>query len=201
MHSSTSIDIKFRKSMALGFIRVSPSEIVGNSSGRPPASNTPRLTDSASARKWRLQLTSSDHELQMPITGRPTSALREMPSAWIDARWMKPARSAPPNQRALRRVTNAPPFLRGAGQLPTQQRRHAVDDDVLHPLREYVRLEHGAAVREACGIEGDDVCARTFPQDPAITEPDSLCRLPGEPMDRILRRQQLLVTHHEPPKP
>ena len=84
-------------------MRFSPSEIVGNSSGSPPACRTPRLTASASPRKWRLQLTSSDQELQMPITGRPSSAAREMPSACSEARWMKPARSWAPNQRALRR--------------------------------------------------------------------------------------------------
>ena len=106
MHSSTSIDIKFRNNIVVGFIRFSPSEIVGNSSGRPPACKMPRFTDSASERKWRLQCTSSDQELQMPITGRPAKALREMPSAWIDARWMKPERSCAPNQRVLRR----PPF-------------------------------------------------------------------------------------------
>jgi hypothetical protein len=103
MHSSTSIAMRFRKSIAVGFMRFSPSEMVGNSSGSPPAWSTPRFTASASDRKWRLQLTSSDHELQMPTTGRPARARREMPSAWSDARWMNPARSSPANQRALRR--------------------------------------------------------------------------------------------------
>ena len=102
MHSSTSIAIRFRKSIVVGFIRFSPSEIVGNSSGRPPASSTPRFTASASPRKCRLQLTSSDHELQMPTTGRPASASREIPSAWIEARWMNPEMSRPPNHRSLR---------------------------------------------------------------------------------------------------
>ena len=55
-------------------------------------------------------MTSSDHELQIPITGRPARALREMPSAWIEVRWMKPARSAPPNQRLLRRPSFAHRF-------------------------------------------------------------------------------------------
>ena len=36
MHSSTSIAMRLRKSIALGFMRFSPSEMVGNSSGRPP---------------------------------------------------------------------------------------------------------------------------------------------------------------------
>src|SRR5207248_1476442 len=47
MHSSTSIAIRFRNSIAVGFIRFSPSEMVGNSRGSPPAWRTPRLTDSA----------------------------------------------------------------------------------------------------------------------------------------------------------
>src|SRR5256885_17249942 len=38
MHSSTSIDIKLRNIIAVGFIRTSPSEITGNSRGNPPRS-------------------------------------------------------------------------------------------------------------------------------------------------------------------
>jgi hypothetical protein len=33
--------------------KISPSEMVGNSSGRPPACHTPRLTASATSRRWR----------------------------------------------------------------------------------------------------------------------------------------------------
>src|SRR5438067_1403552 len=80
MHSSTSIAIRLRNNIAVGFIKFSPNEMVGNSSGRPPASRTPRLTASASDRKCKLQLTSSDQELQIPTTGRPASALREIDS-------------------------------------------------------------------------------------------------------------------------
>ena len=46
-HSSTSMAIRLRKSMVVGFMRTSPSEMVGNSSGKPPADHTPRLTASA----------------------------------------------------------------------------------------------------------------------------------------------------------
>ena len=64
---------------------------------------TPRLTASARPRRWRLQLTSSDHGLQIPTTGRPVSAVREMPCrCGIEDRWMNPARSRPANQRSLR---------------------------------------------------------------------------------------------------
>ena len=76
MHSSTSIDIRFRNSMAVGFIRFSPSEIVGNSSGTPPAAITPRRAAAARPRRCRLQVTSSDQQLAMPTTGRPASSPR-----------------------------------------------------------------------------------------------------------------------------
>ena len=51
MDSSTSMLMRLRKSIVVGRMYVSPSEIVGNSSGQPPASQTPRLTASASVRK------------------------------------------------------------------------------------------------------------------------------------------------------
>ena len=70
--SSTSIDMRLRHSIVVGFIMDSPSDIVGNSSGRPPASQTPRLTCSATIRRCALHVVSSLHELQMPITGRPS---------------------------------------------------------------------------------------------------------------------------------
>ena len=52
---------------------VSPSDITGNSSGNPPASYTPRLTNSANSRKCPLQGVSSLQVLQIPMTGRPSS--------------------------------------------------------------------------------------------------------------------------------
>src|SRR5690606_11885192 len=64
--SSTSIAARLRYSIAVGRIWVSPSDITGNSSGKPPASYTPRLTYSASSRKELLQGVSSDQVLQMP---------------------------------------------------------------------------------------------------------------------------------------
>ena len=116
MHSSTSIDIRFRKSIAVGFIRFSPSEIVGNSSGMPPAAITPRRAAAASPRRCRLQVTSSDQQLAMPTTGRPASSERSSSPAWSEVRWMNPARSRPPNQRSLR----SPPI---AAKHPRNQRR------------------------------------------------------------------------------
>ena len=59
--------------MAVGRSSVSPSDMTGNSSGKPPASYTPILTCSASVRKWLLQGVSSLKVLQMPMTGRPSN--------------------------------------------------------------------------------------------------------------------------------
>ncbi len=87
--SSTSIAIRLRNIIVVGFMNGSPSEMVGNSSGRPPASHTPRLTDSATSRRCALQFVSSLHELQMPTTGRPSNTSAGKPSAFIHDRWMK----------------------------------------------------------------------------------------------------------------
>src|SRR5205823_5223513 len=69
MHSSTSIAMRFRNIIAVGFIKTSPSEIVGNSSGKPPDDQTPRLTASATCRRCALQFVSSDQEFAMPREG------------------------------------------------------------------------------------------------------------------------------------
>src|ERR1700678_3511286 len=45
--SSTSMLTRFRNNIAVGLMFPSPSDITGNSRGRPPASQTPRLTASA----------------------------------------------------------------------------------------------------------------------------------------------------------
>jgi hypothetical protein len=68
--SSTSMASRLRNSMAVGRIWVSPRLMAGNSSGRPPASQTPRFTCSAMSRRPALQGVISDQVLQMPITGR-----------------------------------------------------------------------------------------------------------------------------------
>ena len=73
MVSSTSMLARLRYSMAVGRIRVSPRDMTGNSSGKPPASYTPILTCSASVRKWLLQGVNSLKVLQMPMTGRPSN--------------------------------------------------------------------------------------------------------------------------------
>ena len=69
--SSTSMLARLRNSMVVGFMMVSPSDMTGNSIGTPPASRMPRLTFSASSRRWPLQGVSSLQVLQMPMTGLP----------------------------------------------------------------------------------------------------------------------------------
>src|SRR5215472_6898476 len=70
--SSTSMLARLRNSIAVGRNCDSPRDITGNSRGKPPASHTPRLTQSANSRKCALQGFSSDQVLQMPMTGRPS---------------------------------------------------------------------------------------------------------------------------------
>src|SRR6185503_10595612 len=96
--SSTSIDARLRKSIAVGRRLDSPSDITGNSTGKPPASSTPRRTLSASARKCALQGVSSDQVLQIPITGRPSKLSVGMPSFFIQLRCIIAFLPVPPNQ-------------------------------------------------------------------------------------------------------
>src|SRR5256885_4450384 len=93
--------MRFRNIIAVGFIKTSPREMVGNSRGKPPALHTPRLTASATCLRCALQLVSSDHELAMPITGRPSKTRSLNPSVLSHERWTKPSRSLRPNQLRL----------------------------------------------------------------------------------------------------
>ena len=97
MDSSTSMLARLRKNIAVGRSWVSPSDMTGNSSGKPPASQTPRFTDSAISRKCALQGVSSDQVLQMPMTGRPSNRSCGQPWFFIQLRYMKPSRSCRPN--------------------------------------------------------------------------------------------------------
>jgi hypothetical protein len=96
------MDMRFRKSIVVGFMSGSEREMTGNSSGKPPARQTPRFTCSATVRRWALQFVASLYEFAMPITGRPWKASSEKLSALSQARWRKPLRSVPPNHRWLR---------------------------------------------------------------------------------------------------
>src|SRR3954453_10283861 len=89
--------------MVVGFISDSPSDITGNSSGKPPACSTPRLTDSARPRRWTLQFTSSLQLLQIPISGLPRNAWSVTPLDFSHDRCRKPSRSRRSIHSALRR--------------------------------------------------------------------------------------------------
>jgi len=58
--------------MVVGRCKDSLSDIAGNSSGKPPASQTPRLTASATSLSEPLQGFNSDQVFAIPITGRPS---------------------------------------------------------------------------------------------------------------------------------
>src|ERR1700761_9173042 len=90
--------------MAVGRRSVSPRAIAGNSSGKPPACQTPRLTDSATRCRWTLHGASSDQVVAIPITGRPSNTSDVNPWLRIQDRWFIPARPLAPNQAELRRA-------------------------------------------------------------------------------------------------
>jgi hypothetical protein len=83
--SSTSIAIRLRNIMAVGLRNPSPSEIVGNSMGSPPAASTPRFTDSTSSGWFRWQLLKSLVEVAIPTTGL-SSRSAERPVEWLNDR-------------------------------------------------------------------------------------------------------------------
>ena len=60
--------------MVDGLTKGSDSDIAGNSTGKPPACSTPRLTSSARARKCVWQKLMSLQVLTMPITGLPAQS-------------------------------------------------------------------------------------------------------------------------------
>ena len=68
--SSTSMLMRFRNIRLVGCRNGSPSEITGNTSGRPPAASTPRLVASISSGSVRWQLLKPLPVLVMPTTGR-----------------------------------------------------------------------------------------------------------------------------------
>ena len=114
--SSTSIDIRLRRNMAVGLIICSPSEIVGNSRGRPPDSQTPRFTASATALRCALHGVSSDQLLAMPMTGRPETTSSGKPWRRRPERWTTPSRSCLENHSALRSSRTLIPSFSSAGR-------------------------------------------------------------------------------------
>ena len=109
--SSISIASRFRYSIALGFIRSSPSEIVGNSTPTPPAASTPSRTGATRSRSGRLHGLSSLAEFAIPITGR-SAALPTRTPALARATRCRTATSSSPASQALLRSAGG---IRGAG--------------------------------------------------------------------------------------
>src|SRR5262249_30046308 len=127
--SSTSMLMRLRYSMVVGRMLYSPSDITGNSSGKPPACQTPRLTASATWRRWALQCVSSLQVLQMPMIGRPSYAGSPKPSALKAARRSQPYSSGVSNQARLRYgvvgvvvIMLAPQHTHNAGDPPPNWR-------------------------------------------------------------------------------
>src|ERR1700761_8196761 len=88
--------------MAVGRSSVSPRAIAGNSSGKPPACHTPRLTDSATRCRCTLHGANSDQGVAIPITGPPSNTSGVNPWLRIHSRLFMPERPVAPNHVALR---------------------------------------------------------------------------------------------------
>src|SRR3984957_13425338 len=94
-----------RYSMVVGFKNDSDSDSAGNSSGKPQAISTPRLTSSTRDLKCMWQGCASDQVLRIAITGRPFHSSGAYPICIARERWPKALRSSGANQRALRSVS------------------------------------------------------------------------------------------------
>src|SRR5579863_2252363 len=88
--------------MGLGFIYISVVANAGISTGKPPACQTPRLTDSARSRRCRWQGLISLHVLTIAITGRPVKSSRRWPNCFRRERCPKPRSVSGPNHLKLR---------------------------------------------------------------------------------------------------
>eukprot|EP00164_Ancoracysta_twista_P021246 GFYU01038485.1.p2 GENE.GFYU01038485.1~~GFYU01038485.1.p2 ORF type:complete len:112 (+),score=3.79 GFYU01038485.1:92-427(+) len=74
MVSSTAKAARLRNIIAVGRKVFSEAENTGTSTGKPPASQMPAFTFSASSFMWMpLQGDSSDQVLRMPMIGRPSN--------------------------------------------------------------------------------------------------------------------------------
>ena len=64
---------RLRNIIAVGRKVFSEALNPGTSTGKPPASQTPAFTFSASSRRWPLQGVRSDQVFRMPMIGRPSN--------------------------------------------------------------------------------------------------------------------------------
>jgi len=99
---STSIAIRLRSSSDDGRVKGPEIEIVGNTTGKPPASLTPRVTAAATVSRPALHGLSSLHDEQRPITGRCRTSSADRPRPRRKARWMKPSTESSVNNAAPR---------------------------------------------------------------------------------------------------
>ena len=72
--SSVSIDMRLRRYMLVGCAKLSWMEIVGNSTGSPPESITPRLTASTSCAALPWHGLKALAVFTMPTTGRESAS-------------------------------------------------------------------------------------------------------------------------------
>ena len=71
--SSIDSAARLRNIIAVGRKVFSLAENTGTSTGKPPASQIPAFTFSASSRRWPLHGVRSDHVFNTPMIGRPSN--------------------------------------------------------------------------------------------------------------------------------
>src|SRR4029079_5787810 len=103
--------------MVDGLTKGSESDIAGNSTGKPPACNTPRLTSSARSRRCVWQKLISLQVLMMAIPGLSRKSAASKPPCRNRARCPNARRSLTPSQRWLRSSSGLLRLLILAGAL------------------------------------------------------------------------------------
>ena len=75
--------------MVVGFMNISPSEMVGNSSGKPPAAHTPRFTASATVPQMHVAVVQFAPGIADADDGLALEDVRPKPSERSQARRAK----------------------------------------------------------------------------------------------------------------
>src|SRR6516162_7204715 len=96
---------RLRYIIGVGLQYVSDRVDAPNSTGKPPACHTPRLTCSARSRRCIWHGFSSDQVLMIAMTGLPACSTASTPSCRIRDLWLNERRLFAPNQAALRSVS------------------------------------------------------------------------------------------------
>ncbi len=100
--SSTSMARKLRYSMVVGLIALSARDMVGSSTGKPPACQTPRFTSSTRSRKCAWAALMPLHGLRMATIGLPRKSPCAYPICASRARCLEAPKRPVPYQRWLR---------------------------------------------------------------------------------------------------